>query len=54
MLRENICMCDLNLRWMDKMGKEENNERIEGKGFKLRYVQGKVVLIEYKTMISNI
>jgi hypothetical protein len=36
---------------MDKMRKEESNEWIEGKRFKLRYVQGKVLLMENKAMI---
>lgn len=33
------------------MRKEESNEWIEGKRFKLRYVQGKVLLMENKAMI---
>ena len=38
---------------LDTMGKEEINEWIEGKGFKWRYVQGKVMLMENKATIGK-
>ena len=38
---------------LDTMGKEEINEWIEGKGFKWRYVEGKVVLMENKATIGK-